>query len=560
MSTVPTDPSRASTGGATTGPPFDAPLTIPNVVGYWARNAAATEAVVDRTTRITYERLEGATADLARGLLARGIGKGDHVGVLMPNRLDWILSWLATNRIGAVTVGISTWSSRDEFEYVIRHSDSRALILTPEFRGHDYWAMVTDICPSIKSGSDGNVFCASLPFLRTIMSTEEIEGVPVDALTDLVEIGRSVPSELLEAAQDEVRPEDVALLLYTSGSTGTPKGVQLLQGPMIANAWHIGTRLDFLEGDRYWLPLPLFWSAGSANSSMVALTHGGTIVLQESFEATEALRLLDEERCSHYFAFPNVTAALYNHPDRQKRRLSNAKVAVSTGNPEALRMLREMGFSKLCHPYGTTEDYGFATTTDLDDPVELLYESQGHPLPGMELRILDPDTGDVLEGGQTGEICLRGRVTPGYYKDQDKNRAAFDESGYFHTRDLGYLDGSGRLHFMGRLSELIKSSGMNVSPSEVEAVLLSHPDVVEAYVVGVPDPWKGELVVAAVKRATEPCTDSELLSFCRDRLSSYKVPVVIKFRDSFPLTDTGKVSKRVIGEEIAARLDDATGS
>ena len=284
---------------------------------------------------------------------------------------------------------------------------------------------------------------------------------------------------------------------------------------------------------------------------MATFTHGATLVLQEYFDAKAAAALLRVERCTHYFAFPNVTRAI--HQELAGSRLPAARVAVTSGQPETLRQLQAMGFSKLLHTYGTSEDYGFATMNGPDETFESLSWSQGRALPGIELTIVDPLSGQLCEPGVPGEILLRGNVTIGYYKDEDKNRMAFDDSGYFHTGDTGTKHPDGRLQFLGRNSEMIKTAGFNVSPAEVEAALLKHPGVADAHVVGVADAERGQVAVACVKFSNAPVSLEELMAQCSKLLSGYKVPKLILPMETFPLTPTGKISKLALRQMAEAK-------
>jgi fatty-acyl-CoA synthase len=414
-----------------------------------------------------------------------------------------------------------------------------------------------DECLGSAAWTDAAPASAALPCLRAVVRMEGAASLDAN-IASLVRDGEAVPAAALDACARQVRPSDVALLLYTSGSTATPKGVQLLHGTLIAHAFDIGEAQALGAGDRYWITLPLFWSAGSANTTMAVLTHGATAVLQEFFDPSEAVRLLRDERCTHYFAFPNVTQAIHRALG-DAPRLPAARTAVTSGQPEILALLRTMGFTRLLHPYGTTEDYGFATINDPGDSDEVLGWSQGRPLPGIELRICDPATGAVLARGSAGEICLRGNVTPGYYKDEDKNRAAFDREGFFHTGDAAIQHADGRLQFLGRLKEMIKTSGFNVSPAEVEAALLALPGVIEAYVVPVPDAERGQAVAACVRVSTSAISTDALRRHCTGTLSSYKVPRVFLPLDSFPMTATGKVSKEAL-RELATKHAAAGGT
>ena len=537
---------RALTGSG------DPPLsrTIGDLVDEMAGRAPEIEAVVFGAARLTYAALQQHANAVALGLLARGINKGDHVGILLGNRTEWMVAWIAANKIGATVVGISTWSSSRELEYILRHSDTRMLIYGDAL-GQRNLSAVVDECLTTAGWSGAARFSPQLPCLRSTLMIRT-DGDALASFDKLTRDGLAVRPGMLAALARDVRAADVALLLYTSGSTSTPKGVQLVHRVLIEHAYEIGEAELLARGDRFWLSLPLFWSAGSANSAMAVLTHGATLVLQEYFEPATAIRLLRDERCTHYFAFPNVTQAIHKALGADPR-LPAARVAVTSGQPEILQMLRGMGFTLLLHPYGTTEDYGFATINGPDETLESLGWSQGRPLPGIELRICDPDTRTIIAPGAPGEICLRGNVTIGYYKDEEKNRQVFDDEGFFHTGDLGIQHADGRLQFLGRLTELIKTSGFNVSPAEVESALLAFDGVGEAYVVGVPDAERGQAVVAWVRASAGNLPLEALERHCAVHLSSYKVPRRFLMLDSFPLTATGKVSKETLRRMAAER-------
>jgi fatty-acyl-CoA synthase len=352
-----------------------------------------------------------------------------------------------------------------------------------------------------------------------------------------------------------VTPEDVAFVLYTSGSTATPKGVMLAHGSLIANGFGIGERMRLTAADRLWLAVPLFWSFGSANALPAILTHGGALVLQEAFEAGEALALLERERCSVYYGMANMARALLEHPDRRRYGLAGMRTGLTIGLPEDVRMTIEaVNARELCNVYGLTETYGNCAVTDARDPLDLRLTTQGLPLPGMEIRAVESGTGRPLPPGEVGELRVRGHLAPGYYRDPEQTRAAFDPEGWLITGDLGLVRPDGRVSFRGRLKELIKTGGASVAPLEVEAVLMSHPAIKQAFVVGVPDRARGEVGVAAVELREGAAATAEMLSaFCRERLAGYKVPARIVFRkaNEFPRTATGKVQKPRLREELS---------
>ena len=512
-------------------------------------------AVIFRDQRLTYAAVRARADELARALLAAGVRKGDRVAVLLPNRPEWLIAAFAIGKLGAITVGVSTFSASREIAWTIEHCRPAAIVTMETFRGRRYLEALYTLCPELANAAPGDRRGERLPELRAVISIDERRHDGVHRLADFVGRASTVPSETLRTAQASVTPADPCYILYTSGSTATPKGVVLAHGSVVENGFNIGERQHLTAADRIWLAVPLFWSFGSANALPAILTHGGSIVLQESFEPGEALALLDEQRCSVYYGMAHMARAMLEHPERPRRRLAAMRTGLTIGLPEDIQMTMEaVAARELCNVYGSTETYGNCAVTDAHDALPLRLETQGRPLPGMSIRVVDPGSGRTLAPGEVGEFRVKGHVTPGYYRDAEQTRAAFDPDGYFVTGDLGLIGDDGRVRFRGRLKEMIKTGGINVAPLEVEAVLLSHAAVKQAYVVGVPDRGRGEVVVAAVElHDGAPASADALAAFCRERLAGYKVPARFVFRkaDEFPRTPTGKVQKPRLRDELA---------
>jgi fatty-acyl-CoA synthase len=304
-----------------------------------------------------------------------------------------------------------------------------------------------------------------------------------------------------------------------------------------------------------WMGISLFWSFGCANALVAVMSHGGTLVLQEQLDAGEALALIERERCTVYYGTPNIALALTEHPDRPRRDLSSLRTGAAIGPPAAMQMVMDLGAHEICNVYGLTECYGNCSVTDAHDAPEVRRTTVGYPLPGMELRVVDRESRRPLPPGEVGEILVRGLLTPGYYRDPEKNAAAFDGAGFLLTGDLGFIGDDGRLHFRGRIKEMVKTGGINVAPLEVEEVLLGHPAVEQAYVVGLPDPKKEEILVAVVvPKPGQTADPAALRALCRDALAAYKVPHAIHVmrREDLPVTSTGKVQKFRLAEQLAA--------
>jgi fatty-acyl-CoA synthase len=529
--------------------------TLGDLVDEMAARGPDAQALTFRREPISYAALRARVDDLARALIAAEVARGDRVAVLLPNRPEWVVAALAIAKIGGIVAAISTFSTGRELAWMLEHSGAVALITVSAFRGRGYLAALHELCPELAGSAPGALHSARLPRLRTVVTVDERRVGGVLAAADFLARGAGVGAEALRTRQGTVDPSDVCYILYTSGSTAMPKGVTLAHGSVIENGFNIGERMHLTAADRLWLAVPLFWSFGSANALPAILTHGGCAVLQESFEPGEALELLERERCTVYYGMANMARALLEHPDRPRRRLDAMRTGLTIGLAEDIAMTMEaVSARELCNVYGSTETYGNCAVTDAHDPLPARLHTQGRPLPGMDIRVADPETGRTLPAGEVGELCVAGHITPGYFGAPDLDAAAFDGEGYFHTGDLGLIDADGRVRFRGRLKEMIKTGGINVAPLEVESVLLQHPDVKQAYVVGVPDRERDEVVAAALELREGATTDAgAIVAFCRDRLASYKVPTRLVFRkaEEFPRTPTGKIHKPGLRAELS---------
>ncbi len=508
--------------------------TVPALLDEMARHRGDAPFLIDGTRRWSYAAFQGEARRFALGLRGLGVGTGDKVAILMGNKAEWLIADFAILMLGAVMVSINTWTTRRELAYQLNHSDTRMMITQARFLGHDYPAMVREI----REGGE------PLPLLEhVVVFGDKAAEQDWDAVMTRGAGGEGATVAASEAA---IRPDDVAYILYTSGSTSTPKGVQLVHSKLIDNMWDIGERMHIRPDDRLWLAVSLFWGLGCENALFAVMTHGAAIVLQESFEAGEALRLIEAERCTLLYATPNMASALLDHPDRARRDISSLRAGGTIGTPEQIaQVAKELGATEVSNLYGLTESYGNAAVADAHDPLEVRMTSVGRPLPGFDLIIVDPETGQRRPAGEIGEIRLKGNVSPGYFKDADKNAEAFDDQGYFKTGDLGFLDADRRLYFRGRIKEMIKTGGINVAPLEVEEILAEHPGIEQVFVVGVPDPLRDEIVVAVVVGAAE---ESALRDRAREALAAYKRPRAYRFiaAAELPLTSTGKVQKAAL--------------
>jgi fatty-acyl-CoA synthase len=469
---------------------------------------------------IGYAALAERAARIAAFLAVRGIRRGDRIGLLMNNRPEWVETFFGAAMAGAVVVAFSTWSKRDELAYLIDDSGIRLLVALDQFSGQNFAADLRTI-----------------PVPDVVMLGDEPGWLPYRAMFDAPPTAPGTPS----------RPEDDAIIIYTSGSSSRPKSVPLSHGGIIENGFNIGERQGYTEHDRVLLAPPLFWSYGSANALSAALTHGATLVLQARFEPGEALDLIEQHRCTALYTLPAITAALIAHPAFRRERTASLRTGLTIGAPQDVVTAADvLGAREICNVYGQTETYGNCCVTWHHWPLERRAACQGPPLPGVTVRIVDEITGAVPPAGQPGLIEVKGHVMRAYIgASASQTAAAMTQDGFFRSGDMGELSKTGDIRFIGRTTEMIKKGGINIAPAEVEDVLMRHPSVSLAGVVGVPDATMGELIAAfIVPMPGQIVTEAALTAHCRELASRYKVPDFITVCETLPVTATGKLLRR----------------
>ena len=532
---------------------MDAPhsRTLPDLIREHAARHGDAPAVICGERTVSYAGLARRAGRVAAGLRGRGIRRGDRVGLLVNNRLEWLEAFFGASMAGAVVVAFSTWSRRDELGWLLGDSGARMLIALDRFAGQDFAEDLRALVP--EADASGAWRSAAYPELREIVLLGERAGPGFTRYADLA------AEEPLAPLPPGVGPSaaDDAIIIYTSGSSSRPKAVPLAQYGVVENGFNIGERQGYRPGDRVLLAPPLFWSYGSANAMMAALTHGAALVLQGRFEAGEAISLIERHRCTALYTLPAITAAITGHPEFRRERTRSLRTGLTIGAPQDLLAAAEgLGAAEICNVYGQTESYGNCCVTPHDWPLEKRASVQGLPLPGVEMRIAHPETGAALPRGEDGMIEVRGYLTRGYLGASASQTAdAMTPDGFFRTGDMGRLTEAGELVFVGRATEMIKKGGINISPAEVEDVLMRHPEVAQAGVVGVPDPVQGERLAAfVVPKPGRAPSAANLVAHCRAVAARYKVPDVIEIRDALPVTTTGKLMRRDL-KRLAAELD-----
>jgi fatty-acyl-CoA synthase len=492
-------------------------------------------AVVAGGRPTSYRELCAAAARVAGGLKAHGIGRGSRVGILVENRREWLEAAFGATALGAVAVPLSTWSREGELDYLLGDAALDALVAVAAFGGQDFAAALARVQPRH-------------PRLRTVVMIGGAREPGWLAYDDFV-------AGAAPLVADASEPGDDAFILYTSGSSARPKAVRLVHRAVVSNGFAIGERMALTAADRVLLAPPLFWAYGAVNALPAALTHGAALVLQPRFEPGGWLDLIERERCTAVYTLPSMTGAALRHPEFRRERTRSLRTGLMIGSPEEVRIAAtELGIAQICNIYGATETCGNCAVTPAAWPLDRRMVSQGPPLPGMKIRIVDPDTGRVLPPGEAGAVEVAGDITPGYCgASAEHNAAAFTADGYFRTGDIAFLDDAGDFHFVARGSDIIKRAGINVSPAEIETLLLRHPSVAQAAVVGAPAGERGEAIVAFVVPAPGcDVTEAALREHCRALASSYKVPDRVEIRDALPATETGKIFRRGLKEQAAA--------
>lgn len=514
-------------------PPFS--RTLFELVHEQAGRFPDRAAVICGERTASYRDLADGAGRIAAALRACGIRRADRVGILISNRLEWLEACLGACALGAVAVPFSTWSKPGELAYLIADSAIAALIAIDRFGGQDFSSAIAEIA----------LDCPRLRLVVMVGGDIRPGWIAYDVLKATAEpLAPLPPGEGASAADD-------ALILYTSGSSARPKAVRLQHYAIIENGFNIGERMRLGLQDRVLLAPPLFWAYGACNALPATLSHGAALVLQRRFEAGEWIGLAEQHRCTAAYTLPSITGAVLRHPEFTRERVASLRTGLMIGSPEEVRIAAEqLGVARICNIYGSTETYGNCCVTPQEWPLDRRMAGQGPPLPGVRLRVIDPQTGVVLPAGETGALAVSGYLTPGYCgASAAHNAAAFTPDGWFHTGDLGYIDKEGGLHFVARDSDIIKRVGINVSPAEVETVLLTHPGVAQAAVVGAAAGERGEAIVTfVVPKSSVGVGTEELRAHCRALVSSYKVPDHIELCAALPVTETGKLFRRGLRE------------
>ena len=540
MATSP-DPTLSHTVGVTDPPLLE--QTIGDSLDAAVASHPDREALVDRAqgVRLSSRELGEQVDRLARALLAAGVEKGDRVGIWSPNTAEWVFVQFATAKVGAVLVNINPAYRTHELTYVLNQAGIRVLVTAESFKTSDYVAMV--------EASRGE--CPGL---------EQVYVVGRDSWTDLLARAEEVSPERLTLAQRDLDPHEPINIQYTSGTTGFPKGATLSHHNILNNGYLVGELCRYTEADRICIPVPFYHCFGMVMGNLAAVTHGACMVIPApGFDPAATLAAVSEERCTSLYGVPTMFIAEWSLPDLDGYDLSSVRTGIMAGSPcpaSMMTKLIEAGIDEMTICYGMTETSPVSTQNRVDDTFEQKVNTVGSVHPHLEIKVVDPVTGETVPRGAPGEFCTKGySVMLGYWEDPERTAEVLVD-GWMHTGDIAVMDEEGFVQITGRIKDMVIRGGENIYPREIEEFLHTHPDVLDAQVVGVPDEKYGEELCAWVRmrEGAEPLTAETLREFAAGRLAHYKIPRYVKVVDDFPMTVTGKVRKVEMREASVAEL------
>jgi fatty-acyl-CoA synthase len=481
--------------------------------------------------RYTYTEFNDAVDTVARGLLARDLGVGDRLGIWSPNNAEWVLVQYATAKIGAIMVNINPAYRTSELEYTLNQSECRFLISARNHLKSDYMAMIDEVRPKVPG-------------------LEEVIYLDSPDWEDLIAAADSVPAESLREIAAGLSADQPINIQYTSGTTGFPKGATLSHYNILNNGFFVGEACGYDETDRVCIPVPFYHCFGMVLGNLACTTHGSAIVVPgASFDPKTVLETVEREACTSLYGVPTMFIAELAHDDFDDYDLGTLRTGIMAGSPcpvEVMkRVISDMHMDEVTIAYGMTETSPVSTQTGTDDDVERKVSTVGQVHPHIEVKITDPDTGETVERGERGELCTRGySVMLGYWNDADRTAEAIDTDAWMHTGDLATMDADGYVNIVGRIKDMIIRGGENVYPREIEEYLYTHPDIVDAQVIGIPDEKYGEQVMAWVQvKPGRTLTEEDVKEFCRSHIAHFKVPAHVAFVDEYPMTVTGKIQK-----------------
>ena len=512
----------------------------------------------------TYAELQHRVDQLASGLLALGIAPGDRVGIWGPNSAEWVLTQLATAKIGAIMVCINPAYRLYELEYALNKVECKALITDESFKTSDYLGMLNTLAPELEYCAPGALASTKLPKLKHVIRMGTSSSAGMHNFDQICELATDADRAALLRLQTQLKPDDAINIQFTSGTTGNPKGATLSHCNILNNGYLTGEAMRLTPADKLCIPVPLYHCFGMVLAVLACVSHGATMVFPgEAFDPQQTLQTVQDERCTALHGVPTMFITELDHPNFSSFDLSSLRTGIMAGAPCPIevmkRVISDMHMRDILIAYGQTELSPINNITLPDDSLERRTETVGRAMPWVEVKVID-EAGHVVPVGEKGEICTRGySVMQGYWNDPQKTAETIDAAGWLHSGDIATMDAFGYVRIVGRIKDMIIRGGENVYPREVEEFLYQHPAISEVQVFGIPDKKMGEEVCAWVQ-VNEGATLSadDIKAFCKDQITHFKIPRHIRFVSEYPMTVTGKIQKFVMRDEMLASLTDNT--
>lgn len=536
-------------------------ITIPQLLREAATRFGPRDALVfcEQGARLSYYDFDRAVDELASGLLALGLNKGDKVGIWSPNRLEWVLTQFATARIGLILVNINPAYRLAELEYALNKVGCKALISAKSFKSSDYVGMIRELAPELEDCMPGRLRAERLPQLRAVVAMDDDPGAGAYSFDQIRKLGGPAQSLRLPDIDKTLSPDDAINIQFTSGTTGMPKGATLSHYNIVNNARYVTDRINLAETDRLAIPVPLYHCFGMVMGVLGAVSKGAAMVFPgEGFDAGQTLDALAKERCTAVYGVPTMFVAMLEKLDQKPRDLSSMRTGIMAGAPCPVEVMQrvnsEMNMGEVTICYGMTETSPVSFQSFVDDPTDKRCETVGRVHPHLEVKIIGED-GQIAPVGQQGELCTRGYSVMKGYWDGGKTNAESIVDGWMHTGDLAVFDEEGYCSVVGRVKDMIIRGGENIYPREIEEHLIRHPKVSDVQVFGIPDEKFGEAVCAWV--IAKPGTDlaeEELRSFLNGRITHFKIPKHVRIVEELPMTISGKPQKFVMRDKMVEML------
>lgn len=508
----------------------------------------------DRNYFRTWKELNDEADLIARGMMSLGVKKGDHVAIWATNTPEWILTLFAAAKIGAVLVTVNTNFKIFELEYLLRQSDTKLLVMIGGFKNNDYVATVNELLPELKTTS-GEIESEHLPFLKRVVFAGKETPEGMLNFEDLKILGGDFPVEIYEENKKTLNTHDVVNMQYTSGTTGFPKGVMLTHYNILNNGKTIGDGMKFTKDDKLCITVPFFHCFGLVLAMMACITHGTTMVPVERYSPVPVMNAISVEKCTAVHGVPTMFIAMLEHAQFNNFDFSSLRTGIMAGSPCPIEVMKKvidkMNMREIVIVFGQTEASPGCTMTTTSDSIDKRVNTVGRAFPGVECKIIDPESGEELPTNTPGEFCARGyNIMKGYYKMPEATAQAIDKDGWLHTGDLCTVDEDGYYKVVGRIKDMIIRGGENIYPKEIEECLYTCDKVSDVQVIGVPSEAYGEEVMACViLKEGEEMTEEEVKEFVGARMAKHKVPRYVRFVDSFPTNAAGKIQKFKMREE-----------